>query len=305
MTEATITATPLSEHVLQIAIPTPTLPPADSTNTYIVHQGSEALWVDLGTEDTGWMDQALRIVREHGWSVTGIVATHFHRDHTRGIPYLHQQTQAPVYIHPLDADGAAHEMAQSAFPAPTLEDVPARFQLQDVTVSVHHAPGHTQGHIHLTIEPDGVILVGDHLAGDGSVWIGAPDGDMTAYYQALDHVRISGCHIAGPGHGVALQDASAAAIQLKQRRHGREQQIRELTQHDALTAREIVQAIYGDDIPDTTRFAALRTVQAHLKHLIHLVQIEPLPQGADVLNETTRFRAVATPLPVDLPTESV
>lgn len=277
----------VTSHVVQICIPTPTLPPSFETNTYIVHEGSAALWIDAGTEDTTLLDQALAVLESlHVTRVIGVIATHYHRDHTHGIPYIHRKTDAPVYVHPADMDAAATEMRNTPFGLPPLRPVLPVYQLSQVRVEIAHAPGHTQGHIHLAIYPDSVIIVGDHLAGAGSVWIGPPDGHMGDYYKALDTIAASALQLAGPGHGPVLKDAVTAAKALKLRREDREQQILGLIQATAMTADEIVEHVYADTVAPSARWAAVRTVEAHLQHLVELGSAQPVSSP-----NTQQFRA--------------
>ncbi len=120
---------------------------------------------------------------------------------------------------------------------------------------------------------DGVILVGDHMAGDGSVWIGPPDGHMASYYKALEAIANSVCHIAGPGHGQTIPNAPEAARALLIRRQKREQEIVGLLATEPRTLNEIVQALYQGAVPEAALWVARKTVQAHLQHLLDLNRI--------------------------------
>ncbi|WP_054969206.1 MBL fold metallo-hydrolase [Alicyclobacillus ferrooxydans] len=279
----------LSDHVVQLRIPTPTLPPSFETNTYIIHSGSQAIWVDAGTTDTNLLQQALTILIQLGNPrVVAIAATHYHRDHTHGLPYIQAHTKAPIYVHEADYKALRAELRAVTNQELEIATIPAAFQLEGLRVEVDHVPGHTRGHIHLRIPTDGVILVGDHLAGDGSVWIGPPDGNMDDYYEALDQIRSSNCSIAGPGHGQALNDASEAALQLKQRRLGREEQIVQLLAKGPKDVDGLVKDIYQDTLPAAAKWVADRTVIAHLERLVRLGRIL---EDKSNLSEAPRYKA--------------
>jgi len=261
----------LSPHVLQIAVPTPTLPPSFSTNTYLIHAGRDGILVDAGSADTDLLAAVEAIVDGTGvTNVVALVATHWHRDHVVGLPHLHQTLGAPIHIHPVDLSKAAAEMQVAAN---ELLATPSAFLLHDVAVTVQHAPGHTHGHIHVCVQPDGVILVGDHLAGDGSVWIGPPDGHMADYFRALDAIAASACAIAGPGHGQALMNAADAAHVLKERRLRRETEIYERIAQAPVTLAQLVAEMYRGTIADEALWVAKKTVQAHIAHLMDHARI--------------------------------
>jgi glyoxylase-like metal-dependent hydrolase (beta-lactamase superfamily II) len=260
----------ISEHVLKIAIPTPTLPPSFETNTYVIRCSGSALLVDAGSRDPAVLEDLVAVLAREGVvHVQGLVATHYHRDHTQGLPYLQKMFQAPIYIHPADEHAARPEMVGAVDVRPSL---PA-YDLDGLQVTIQHQPGHTHGHIHVLVPEDGVLLVGDHMAGDGSVWIGPPDGHMASYYEALQSIAQSGCHIAGPGHGPTITNAPEAATALLARRQGREREIVELLASGPRTLTEIMDAIYRGNIPDAAMWVARKTVQAHLQHLLDLNRI--------------------------------
>jgi ribonuclease/clavin/mitogillin len=260
----------ISEHVLKIAVPTPTLPPSFETNTYVIRRGGSALLVDAGSRDPVVLEDLVAVLSREGVvRVQGLVATHYHRDHTQGLPYLQKVFQAPIYIHPADEVAARGEMDGAADVRPIL---PA-YDLDGLAVTIQHHPGHTHGHVHVLVPDDGVALVGDHMAGDGSVWIGPPDGHMASYYEALKSIAQSDFRIAGPGHGPTITNAQEAATSLLARRQGREQEIVDLLASGPRTLTEIIDAIYRGNIPDAAMWVARKTVQGHLQHLLDLNRI--------------------------------
>ncbi len=158
-------------------------------------------------------------------------------------------------------------------PKEQLRLLPPSLTIGSVTVTIEHLPGHTHGHVHMHIQPDDVLLVGDHLAGEGSVWIGPPDGHLDDYLAALDAIIASGAQIAAPGHGDPLAPAADAALRLKSHRLAREAQIIECLRDNAQSQNDLVATLYGGTIPDEAMWVARRTVQGHLQRLIGLGQI--------------------------------
>ncbi|MCL6516640.1 MBL fold metallo-hydrolase [Alicyclobacillus sp.] len=280
--------TRLSPHVHQISVPTSTLPPAVATNTYVICKDGEGVLVDAGTSEEASLEALRSILADLGVRrVVALIATHHHRDHTAGLPALHRTLDANVLMHPLDQARLSWSPEDRAALAPP----PPALHVAGVTLFIRHHPGHTPGHVHVEIPDEGVILVGDHLAGEGSVWIGPPDGHMASYYRALDAIADSPCRIAGPGHGPALMDAAAAARALKARRQGREREILAHLARRPGTVEDLARALYEGTIPEGARTAAVRTVEGHLQHLVELGQVERIDS-----DNATVYRLVTGPV---------
>ncbi|MCL6445335.1 MAG: MBL fold metallo-hydrolase [Alicyclobacillus sp.] len=257
---------PLTTHVAYCPLPTNTLPPADATNAYLIHSDQEAVWVDAGSTNAALLEtlvqqaaDALGVTR-----ITALFATHGHVDHIAGLPALQDLTSAPIYAHALDLPQVSRCLCREA---PQVQPAPAEWRVGSCVVRIDHVPGHTHGHVHIRIPEDSVVLVGDHLTGTGSVWVGPPDGHMAAYYRALDAIERSGCTIAGPGHGAVFMDAAAAARQHRQRRLDREAAILRLLATRPMRCSELVQALYAGNIEPAAMGAARKTVLGHLEHL--------------------------------------
>jgi ribonuclease/clavin/mitogillin len=260
----------VSHHVWQITLTTATLPPADTTNSYLVVSGSDGLLIDVGTADTAQLGALTAAIRDCGVRRLQLLATHHHPDHTVGLPHLQTAWQAPLYIHPQDANAACKTMGLDRN---AVEVPPDHLSLAGLDIAVDHAPGHTHGHVHVRIPADDLILVGDHLSGAGTVWIGPPDGHLETYLHALDAIAASGCRLAGPGHGGILTDASAAAQAMKQRRLRREAKVIELLRQQPRSLQELTETMYGGSIPAGAMTVAKRTLRAHLQRLLDLRQV--------------------------------
>lgn len=261
----------LSPHVVQIPLPTSTLPPENFTNTYIVHQGKSFVVIDAGCPSPECLATIRQVLHMLGcMNPMGLIATHYHHDHTAGLPALAQALAAPIYVQQLDLPAALQTMRTSSVTDAqnwVVSAAPSEIKVGSIVVELAHLPGHTHGHMHVRIPEDGVVLVGDHLSGFGTVWIGPPDGHMNLYYQALDVLMEEAYALAGPGHGDALVNVGEVALALKNRRLSRERQMTELIRTNPHTVQELVERIYGNDLAPEVRWAAEKTVLAHLLHL--------------------------------------
>lgn len=111
------------------------------------------------------------------WTLTDILVTHHHRDHTGGIAALKQATSARVYGPQLEAvEGIDLPLADEQC-----------FQLLERQVRCLHVPGHTLGHVAYYMEDEPPVLFsGDTLfmAGCGRLFEGTP----LQMYQSLQRL---------------------------------------------------------------------------------------------------------------------
>ncbi|WP_062307423.1 MBL fold metallo-hydrolase [Alicyclobacillus sendaiensis] len=244
-------------------VPYPNVLPYGTVNLYVIQDGSEAVIVDGGATGEHLALLAERL-REMGIRrVTGIVATHYHVDHTSGIPELKARLEAAAFMHPLDIPAFNLHFPHAAG---TFEPCPERLRAGEREICVIHQPGHTHGHLHLWLPDAKALLVGDHLVDEGSVWVGPPDGHMADYYRALDAVMQAGAEVALPGHGPVIWRPERSTERLRARRQMREDQIVAILAESPKTLAELTAALYPDVDPRAVPFAR-HTVIAHLERL--------------------------------------
>lgn len=159
----------------------------------------------LGCKETGQgmvIDpggDVLRIVREitqNNLNIRYILFTHGHFDHTGGARELKKITNAPLFIHELDAPGLQ-------IPPDGMLYEGQEIQVGNYLIRIFHTPGHSPGGV--CLQAPGAVFTGDTLFA-GSV--GRSDfqgGDHGALVKGViekifplgDHLRIY------PGHGPA------------------------------------------------------------------------------------------------------
>jgi glyoxylase-like metal-dependent hydrolase (beta-lactamase superfamily II) len=121
-------------------------------NSYVVHGSGGDLVVDAGAEP----EKILTYVRA---PVTAILVTHGHRDHVGALEEVREETNAPVYMHPLDAEDAGIRGYEPLADGMKLE-------LAGESARVLHTPGHSLGSVTFVVGRD--QFVGD-LVLPGSV----------------------------------------------------------------------------------------------------------------------------------------
>ena len=191
---------------------------AFGTNCYAVAtgRGQECVVVDPGMDAVGPLSQLLA---EDGLKPVAVVLTHGHLDHTFSVVPVCEGYDIPAYIHPADTGMLSDPVAWhgpalaplirgARLPDPsevrTLDDG-AVLELAGVTLTVRHAPGHTQGSVVFSLdlgEAPG-LLAGDVLF-EGSVGrVDLPGGSWQSMLASLRDVvlPLADETIVLPGHG--------------------------------------------------------------------------------------------------------
>lgn len=181
---------------------TPTLPPATHTNAWVLGT-RQLVVVDPGSPDDAETDTLVHFLSElkaEGHELVACVLTHHHADHVGGVPRLVERLGLPLWAHPL-----------------TAERLPWRFQrlLEDGDVialdgplpmrwRVLHTPGHARGHLCLVDEASRAAVVGDLVAGIGTIVIDPPEGDMAQYLAQLERLKALPVGTINPAHGPVI-----------------------------------------------------------------------------------------------------
>jgi glyoxylase-like metal-dependent hydrolase (beta-lactamase superfamily II) len=126
-------------------------------------QSRQALVIDPG----GDVATILSAASAEGLTITTIVNTHGHGDHTAGNAALKDQTGARIMIHALDAS--------DALPADVHLVDGGQIRLGAIILEVIHTPGHTPGGI--CLYADGNLFTGDTLFVGDSGRTDLPGGD--------------------------------------------------------------------------------------------------------------------------------
>lgn len=183
------------------------------TNAYLVlSDDGEALLVDAPPEP----DLLGTRIAELGATVSAILLTHGHIDHTGGAGKLSADFGASVYVHPDDDFLTLHPIEQLramfGMTPPGSYEVPERMEAlahgQVLTVAgidlhVRHTPGHTPGHCCFWWPEQEILFSGDQLfagsVGRADLPGGSWDELMTSMRERVmdlpDDVRVL------PGHG--------------------------------------------------------------------------------------------------------
>ena len=124
---------------------------------------------DTACVDAGDADAALAALADHGWTLTHLLITHHHADHTGGLEALKAATGCHVI-------GPAPESVPISGLDQRVNDGD-ELQFAGHTVKVMHTPGHTLDMINYYLPEQGVLFAGDTLftLGCGKLFEGTAD----------------------------------------------------------------------------------------------------------------------------------
>ncbi len=243
------------------------------TNSYILGSGRVAI-VDPGPDDRQHVEDLVKAVA--GETVTHIVLTHTHRDHTGALAALREATGAATAGSgphrpsrpPRAGETARLDAAGDAnfHPDILLGDGTTlggeSWQIEAVTT-----PGHTANHLAFSLPGQDLLLSGDHVMGWSTTIVAPPDGSMRDYMASLDKLAVRSERRYLPGHGGMIDDAPAYVRGLRRHRLMREAAILDRLVKGDRTIAEIVAVLYREVDPRLHRPAGL-SVLAHLEELV-------------------------------------
>lgn len=234
------------------------------TNTWLIGRGDVAV-LDPGPEDASHLAAILRAVA--GETVTHILVSHTHRDHSPGARPLAEATGAPSYgfgphLTPGEGDPdftPDHRLADGDI----VEG--ANWQLTAL-----HTPGHCANHLAFALDgPEQALFSGDHVMSWSTTVVSPPDGDMTAYMASLAKLAARDDRLYLPGHGPPLPEPAAFVAALAAHRREREAKVLDaLRAARRATPQELVPAVYGPELDPRLVAGAARSLAAHLVKLV-------------------------------------
>ncbi|MBV8972252.1 MAG: MBL fold metallo-hydrolase [Sphingomonadaceae bacterium] len=234
------------------------------TGTYIVGRGTVAI-VDPGPDDPAHIAALLAAVA--GETVSHLVVTHTHRDHSPAAVAVKAATGAEVIgCAPLVLDDLGPR-ADAGFDRTYAPD---RVLADGESVAgpgwkltAIATPGHTSNHLCFALPEERALFSGDHVMGWSTTVIAPPDGDMTAYMASLRRLLDRDDAVYYPTHGAPVTEPQRLVRGLITHRKQRETQILTRLGEGAATVPAMVATMYAGVDPRLHAAAGL-SVTAHL-----------------------------------------
>jgi glyoxylase-like metal-dependent hydrolase (beta-lactamase superfamily II) len=265
------------------------------TGTYIVGSGHVAV-VDPGPLDDAHLDALLAAL--DGETVTHILVTHTHRDHSPLAAALKARTGARTYAFGPHGSGRASRAASgggvrldAGGDADFVPDVTLAHgdvvEGRDWRLDCVFTPGHTSNHMSFALPHEGALLCGDHVMGWNTSVIAPPDGNMKDYMASLALVLDRKDRVLWPTHGPEIRKPREFVRAYSTHRRMREAAILKQVEDGVGTIAEIVRRIYTELDPAMHPAAAM-SVLAHMEHLVEQEKI--VTDGAPALDSEYRMR---------------
>ena len=266
---------PVSPGIRVLALRTPTLPPAAHTNTYLVgpDQGPQIV-VDPGSpypDQAQLLEAALDADAAAGRPLGLVLLTHHHGDHVGGAAALAARHGVPIAAHRNTARRLAgrvpvtRELADGE-PIALAGTVRSAEGAALDAITCVYTPGHADGH--LCFELGDATIVGDMVAGFGTILIDPSEGDMADYLASLALMLGRAPTHLLPAHGPSIRDGRAKLREYIAHRTMREDRVvAALAARSASTLDELVADAYSDT-PKPLWPLAARSLLAHLEKLV-------------------------------------
>ena len=199
------------------------------TGTYVVGRGRVAV-IDPGPALEDHIEALARALR--GETVTHVLVTHTHRDHSPGCALLRRFTPAPTYGFGPHGSGrsrggttvAGEEVEEGADfefePDVAVRDGDA-VECDGFSFECVHTPGHTSNHVCYRLREERALFCGDHVMGWSTTIVSPPDGHMGDYLASLERLLAGDDRTYWPTHGASIRDPGPFVELLIEHRHRR------------------------------------------------------------------------------------
>lgn len=237
------------------------------SGTYIIGRGNVAV-IDPGPLVPEHIAAIMKAVGDE--TITHILITHTHRDHSPGAEPLKQLTGAKTYGFGPHGGGKPGMELEEGGDIDFVPDVKVNdgdiIEGAGWSMEAIHTPGHLSNHICFGLAEEKTLFTGDHVMGWSTTIVSPPDGDMSSYMTSLEKLLPLDYHTYWPTHGPAITETKPFVEALIAHRHDRMDQIRACLAEGPLSIPDMVTQMYTD-VPEFLHPAAARSVYAHILHM--------------------------------------
>ncbi|KAJ5964144.1 uncharacterized protein N7479_004020 [Penicillium vulpinum] len=237
--------TELSTEVVRILGGNPGNMQLQGTNTYLVGSGQSRILIDTGQGCPIWLTTLVKYLDQHQLSISQVLLTHWHTDHTGGLPaLLAQYPHLAAAVHKARPDSGQHSIHDGQ-----------TFTAQGTTLRALFTPGHSQDHMCFVSEESGAMFTGDNVLGHGTSVVTEDLGEYMKSLQVMTRsIYNEDITVGYPGHGAVIEDLPARLIVWSRHWELREKKVLSAfiggnTKIMAsFTTREIILRLYGPEL---------------------------------------------------------
>ena len=213
------------------------------------------------------LDRALE-----GRSVSHVLVTHHHADHSPLAKPLAEKYGCKVYGYSLQTHEAHDDTVQLEAGhdlnfKPEVEIRDGHIIKGDGwTMETIHTPGHTSNHLCFALHEENTLFSGDHIMGWSTSVVVSPDGHMGDYLNSLNTILDRDFDIIRPTHGPGITNVQPFVQAYIDHRLARETQILGALGTGLEQIADIVALLYKD-VDKRLHPAAAHSVMSHMIHL--------------------------------------
>ncbi len=240
------------------------------TGTYILGTGNVAV-IDPGPADPKHIQALVHALQ--GETISHVLVTHTHMDHSPGCALLKAHTDAHTYAYgrhgagKLEEGVPVEEGGDMEFQPDELVRAGDVIEGGDWSVECVYTPGHTSNHVCYQLREQKALFTGDHVMGWSTSIISPPDGDMLAYMRSLDLLLGRDDTVYWPTHGPCIDKPKAHVRAFIEHRLEREAQILHCVGRGVHVIKEMVPIMYVET-PEFMYPAAARSVLAAVEGMV-------------------------------------
>lgn len=282
----------------RVLAPNPSRFTFHGTGTYVLGSADGVAVIDPGPDRDDHLDALMTALGDA--TVSHIVVTHTHRDHSPLSRRLASATGAPIVgcgphgeVRAEDPDDQIDfgvEDDDEVAAASGADGTPENDGHQDGGVDLEHepdvqlahgdvltgdgwtletvhTPGHTSNHLCFAWLEAMAMFTGDHVMGWSTSVIGPPDGDMGSYLASLEMLLDRDDHTYWPTHGNPITNPHEHVSGLIEHRRQRERQVVS-SLGDGLDSIEALVRAHYQHVHHKLWPAAARSLHAHLLDLV-------------------------------------
>ena len=243
------------------------------TNTYLLGTRELAI-IDPGPAIQSHFDAIMGSINKTQ-SITHILITHSHIDHSPLAKQLSEATSAPILAFGESSAGKSAIMANlknleggegidyDFYPDVTLSDNQI-IKNKEWCIKSLHTPGHMGNHLCFSWEGERILFSGDLVMGWATSMVSPPDGDLTDFMNSIKKLQHrTQDKLFFPGHGAPVNNPTQRLTELYTHRKKREEEIILALREGLQTVPDITELIYAG-LDKRLINAAKRNVLAHL-----------------------------------------